>query len=178
MSTSDIIGLCINGLMALGVCGGTVIALLAFLTWHRELRGPAEYELARRLLLRVYKVRWAIHAFRRELDFEEAALETKWNRINEPARELDADILEAKVLWPGALDTPRKTLKKCIDHIFLNIRKRDRQQKKQNVQENERAAVDAVLWGDESDDFGSRVEDAVRQFEKALEPFLMRKKTR
>lgn len=111
-------------------------------TWREELQGRHEYDLARRILTALYRVREAIRAARSpamsSAEYESLpdrqpddqpwsgkdmryAYQQRWNRISEPLVELDAALLEAEALWGTVLNSPRAARQKCLAELWVNI---------------------------------------------------------
>jgi len=128
----------------------TTIAIMGLRTWRKQLRGKTEYELARRLLRSVYKVRDAIHIARNPFAsageiaraLEEAEVDTKgldptgsqytasreqavyrrrWQTIQEAFTELDVDALEAEVIWGHDIAERLKLLRQLASTLYTNI---------------------------------------------------------
>jgi hypothetical protein len=86
---------------------GTYIAWIGLSTWRAQITAKAEYDLARRVLLRLYRIRDAIQAARFEDDWASDVEESKLRPVQagliqevaEAERSLRADLLEATVLW-------------------------------------------------------------------------------
>lgn len=105
-----------------------IIAIKGYGSWKKQLRGKAEYDLARRLLRSVYKVKKAIRLVRNYLvlsgevalamrdagieieDYDsrnpehhalsqQAVYQRRWTEIQTAWTELEVDALEAEVLW-------------------------------------------------------------------------------
>lgn len=112
--------------LTLGACLGGYIAWQGLSTWRRQLRGNAEYDLARRVLKTTYRVRYEIEATRTPgmsggetshaaqqagLNFEgvseqqaihlltRAGYAVRWNRVHEALRDLRIEMCEAEALW-------------------------------------------------------------------------------
>ena len=102
---------------------GAYVAFRGLSTWRRQLQGGFEYELARRLLKNVYRVRDAVHAVRnpfmpasemppppesesflytaemRRYYGVAEAYQRRWSKVDEAWIELKADLLEAEAVW-------------------------------------------------------------------------------
>ena len=117
--------------ITLAVAGivGAIVAIRGLNTWNRQLKGGAEYELARRVLRATYRLRDSFKILRDPFlssyeqtmpDKEEAekmtseelsfhgtskAYQTRWNKVIEAHADLQAELLEGEVLWGrGILD--------------------------------------------------------------------------
>lgn len=100
---------------------GLVIAWQGLAVWKKQLKGNAEYDIARRVLFLVYKVRRGVEIVRNPfmsvyemLDFDfpanlsddeklkigtRKAYEKRFQTLNDSRDQLLVDILEAEVLW-------------------------------------------------------------------------------
>ena len=102
---------------------GTVVAVKGLNTWHRQLKGGVEYELSRRLLKNVYRVRNALAQVRRSAMWsaempeppEEqsatmsnderrhygiaGAYQARWQKVADARLDLQTDLLEAEAFW-------------------------------------------------------------------------------
>lgn len=130
----------------------TIVAVLGLRTWKTQLKGKTEYELARRLLRSIYKVRDAISIVRNpfassaeisisldeaDIDIEpnepdfhqksQAALyQRRWNKVTDAMSEFDLEAFEAEVIWgdeiTGKLDNFRKLVGSLHFHIQMYLR--------------------------------------------------------
>src|SRR5215216_7272461 len=86
------------------------VALAGLDTWKKQLTANAERELARRVLIAVYKVRDAINDCRLiatdidsvTVDITQRIHEKKFEKLDEAKADLDAELLEAEAVWAGA----------------------------------------------------------------------------
>ena len=113
-------------LLLAATIGGVIVAGMGLNTWKKQLKGAAEWELARELLRSLYEVRDAIEGLRSRLitggemvaaserstpegargysdtdrnRTEGEAFRLRWRRATDARSGLDAAILEAEVLW-------------------------------------------------------------------------------
>lgn len=126
---------------------GGCIAIYGLVAWKRQLKGKTEYELARRILRAVYKVRDAIKGVRNplqsageiETSLREAGLsidpnsseyhlksatsvyQRRWNKLNEARSDLQVELLEAEVSWGSEIIDTLKPLNECISELYVNI---------------------------------------------------------
>src|SRR5437016_7623030 len=118
--------------------GGLIIAGLGLRTWRQELRGRAEYELARRVMILVYKVRdglefvqhptvyvteWQTRPGRDESkqEMEEQDLQYAYNmRLktpNDARRELHVELLEVEAIWGDVL----KAVARRLSQVYAEL---------------------------------------------------------
>lgn len=115
-------------LTAVGALGATVVAGLGLVTWRKQLKGRTEYDLARRMLKKTYRLREAVRSARSpmilggefqaatdegEADVEPvrpgatdeyddalaAVYDRRWKLVTEITSDLEADVFEAEALW-------------------------------------------------------------------------------
>jgi hypothetical protein len=123
----------------------------------------------------VYDPRNEIRQSRNEFSFGFA--ESRYDRLNKKAAELDVGLLEAEVLWGHALHASKQSMKQCLSTLWkANRRQIAAQREGAQLTDKEKEEVDAVLYGYgvENDQFGNSVEMAVSGFENALRPYLKR----
>jgi len=129
--------------VAISATTGAVVAVKGLRTWRQELRGKTEYELSRRLIRACYKVRDSfLHVRSRGIMASElpgdavndlAALadpekrrennqfvyENRWKVLMEAVLELEAEILEAEVMWGNKIEASMKEVRRAV--IDLNF---------------------------------------------------------
>jgi hypothetical protein len=94
----------ITGLAAIAAA---YVAFVGLQTWKRQLTANAEYQLARRVLVAVYKVSDAINncrIFASEMDSEVVDVtqkihDSKFDKLDEEQASLDVELLEAEAVW-------------------------------------------------------------------------------
>jgi hypothetical protein len=106
---------------------GIYVALVGLSTWKRQLKGQTDHELARQILVTLYKYREAIKGVRHPAIFPSEEPEppehqrekmsreqirhyglahtyqNRWNKVQAQRVELDASLLEAEALWGAEL---------------------------------------------------------------------------
>jgi hypothetical protein len=128
MSTADlpsIYTVVVDALVGAAALGGVIVARDGLQAWKAQLRGTVEYELTRRLLRATYKYRDGFSIVRNPVMFGSehpslpegfsgsgdderfhglaGAYSKRWDRFMEARRELDAELLEAEVIWDSAI---------------------------------------------------------------------------
>jgi hypothetical protein len=176
METIDKIVLASSALVgAVSALAGAIIAGIGLRTWRHELRGRVEYDLARRVLKGVLELRNEIQQIRNVFSTE--CPDTRWERLDRKAGELDLSLVEAKVLWGQKLDEPKRQLKQCLDILWANKRlSYDSENKGLQLTDARREEMIAILFGHgrTDDQFGNKVQAAVAACEDALRPHLNR----
>lgn len=146
----DYVALAKDIVTGLSAVTAATVAVIGLKTWARQLRGKTEYDLARRLLTQIYRVRQRIQALRHPFvssgetiqalqgvgaDIEEfdpldtgdqaraqrAVYQRRWERLQEPLAELRVEAIEAKVLWGDVVDKRLQPLYDCVSDLFAAI---------------------------------------------------------
>lgn len=142
MPTARLIEMVANAVTAVAAVVAVSIAWSGLNTWRSQLRGKAEYELARRVLKIVYEVREAMTSVRRPMiwmteileaadalgdaaqkenwaalpEAEEAVYRLRWKRVQSAVSNLPTELLEAEVLWgPEAMNTLEPLRKRILE---------------------------------------------------------------
>jgi hypothetical protein len=123
-----------------------LVSILGLRTWKKQLRGKTEYELARRLLRAIYRVRDAIqdvrHPFIWEAEMSEATeslknngeslhkdadvipavYQMRWRKIQDAMSELSIEALEAEVLWGAKkVKDTINPLRQCVTDLRVDL---------------------------------------------------------
>jgi hypothetical protein len=132
---------------ALAAAVGIYVALDGLSTWKKQLKGKTEYELARRLLKSVYKLRDAIDIVRNPLQtagetylaLDESATDIKqadpnwnlvansavfkkrWAKIVDAFLDIEVEQLEAEVLFGDEIQSYISNLKRKVLQLNSNI---------------------------------------------------------
>lgn len=122
------------------------VAVRGLKKWREELRGKADFDVARGLARAIYKVRDAIQACRAPLirgaeypagyqapdpnhppnaRVEAEALahvyNNRWQRVLAALQEFDAQTLEAEALWGADIRESTQALRACATTLFVSI---------------------------------------------------------
>lgn len=131
---------------ALAAVTGAGVAVMGLSTWKAQLRGRAEYELARRILRTTYRVRDEIASVRRPLmtpgeisqalkeagiepkpgptshpRTDEAVYQKRWDRLAEALSDLRVEEREAEVLWGRDIRSAFASLHDCVSKLHFAI---------------------------------------------------------
>ena len=124
----------------------TIFAYIGLNTWRKELKGKAEYQLAKDVLKSVYKVRDAFHHVRNpaifayeypeemrdysgnlkpEKDYEglHYVYEKRWEKMNEAFKELEEHHLNAQVEWGPEFQNVIINLRSCRAELLVEIQR-------------------------------------------------------
>ncbi len=190
----------LSAVLAVAAVCGVWIARQGLKTWKYELRGRAEYDLARRLLLGAYAVRDALWLARTSAFFQYGPVtrptgddpddrarhrreltEMFYRRledVQEAQASLDADLLEAEVLWGEQLKGPSSMLRDCSGkHKFAvahYVHDAGGCAEKPRLPEKQRQALREIVFcfADKpgEDKHSAAVEAAVNAFKDVLKP--------
>lgn len=131
--------------LALAAGTGAVVGILGLRTWRRELRGRTEYEQARRLVRAAFKLRNATSFARRRMigggewpeggpntpagltdpgwivRLREHVYTNRWRHVSEAASELEAEALEAEVLWGDKIHQLMEPLRRALVDLQISL---------------------------------------------------------
>jgi hypothetical protein len=185
-----IIELIIGGIIAIATLTGALVAMLGLRTWKKQLKGGNEYDIARRYLRSVYKLRDAIEYVRNpfiSVEEMENALEkngkdkslssdnmerdwavysVRWQEISEAKSDLDVELREAEIFWGKEAVEIQKDFQKCVTVLFLALKKFLRGDK---LDED---VMNVVYDGGEKDEFNKKTELAIKKIENYLKRYL------
>lgn len=199
LSLADLgaLGDLLTGLAAAVAAG---VAAFGLTTWRNELRGRAEYDLARRLLTLVYRVREGIGVVRNPfMSGEEwadrpgrdgtkqlgaAAEDTafaynkRWQQVSEPMVQLDAALLEAEAHWATLLTEPARELRRLVHSLLVDLRyhfraERDEEYALRVSDEERERMTSSVFEGYGEDVVAQKLASVITKFEESLRPKLL-----
>jgi hypothetical protein len=125
---------------------GSYVALKGLNTWQRQLTGQTEYDLARRILVTLFKYRDAIDQTRhpamwgdempsppeeeaKEMSFKEIqfygsskAYQKRWNNVQTKKSSLYADLVESEAIWGIELKNLFQPIFDLEHELFVQIR--------------------------------------------------------
>ncbi len=130
----------------LGVAGATTatVAVIGLKNWRRELKGKAEFEVARNLIRATYKLRDELQNCRSPFisanEFPEGyegelgksspleaaqawayVYKARWLPVWSDIQEFDSHTLEAEALWGNAIRTRTDGLRQCVRELNIAI---------------------------------------------------------
>lgn len=197
--TASIIAEYISALSTLAIA---LVGSGSLWTWRQKLQGETEYELARRLLAAVYKVREQIKSarspmipsgeFEAAMDEEQlekakeefgpgygdegirAVYEERWQRVHSAMAEVNVEALEAEAVWGNEATEAIEPLRKCVGKLFALIRQHVRYQTQDRQVDLERPQkIQKQLWGiGDEDELGQELDEAVESVEELARPQL------
>lgn len=167
----------------------SLAAILGLSAWKKQLIGRNDYELARRYLRAVYKMRNAIRYVRnpfipiaettsalkkkglQESDFSDkkkvdwAVYSLRWEKISEAFSDLEIESIEGEVSWGKKLTENLENLYKLINELSININHYI--DKDSNLKVNH-----SILYGLKDDDFDKKIQTVVINIENYLRDYL------
>ena len=100
MSIPEIISIVKDIVTVITLIIGATVTIYGVNTWRKQLKAKSEYDLAKRVLINVYKVRDAfmtVHTFLRFADAQ--TIDAKFTKLAEASSNLEIELLEAKAMW-------------------------------------------------------------------------------
>lgn len=192
-------------LLGLAAASAAIFAYLGLSAWQKELKGKSEYELAKRVLKAVYRVREAFKTVRHpaiyqyeypeemrdfhghlkpEHDYEGTlrVYEKRLEKMDEAFKELEELHLEAQVEWGPEYQDVIVNLRRCRSELLLAIQqllRRKKNPREAPTKAAELAEERSVLYhigGDtDQDKFTPQIDAAIGEFEKWLRPHVRTK---
>ena len=183
-----------------GPIGALTLGIIGLSTWRRQLRGTAEYEVAKKALRLTYEVQDAIRAVRspmmyfrqeeveagRALQEEQRIYQERLNRLEGRWSELRTVILESKFIWGPEAESIFKALRERIAtlhseiwlHFWLKGAYAGPGATVDRSPERVAANDKAVYSVSDDDDFSRQVKTAVDNVEKFFEKRVRRARRR
>lgn len=178
-----------------------ILAAIGLTTWRTQLAGTADYELARRVLRSVFRVRDEIARMRSPLlsggetstavaaageklpdDFESAsrrsyelAYDARWRRLTEVLSDFEVELVEAEVLWGKSTEAHAKRMRKAVARLSIAIRSHLRSRRHEPRTDKERkhlADHELVLWSGGDENGVDAFGDEVSALVAEFESFL------
>ena len=201
------IGEIVNVVNDLIVAGAAMVAAYVGLqgldTWKRQIKSNTEYELAKKILTSLYKLREAIRSVRNpflqyspepdlpkekleELDKREKdwyaymqAYQKRWDPVNDAKAELLANIFEAEVVWGSEILEKIKQLNPIINELFAVIQEHieDKNPNKDySIDRERRKELRKILYFmsvEEEDIYFNKLKKVISEIEEELKPHIM-----
>jgi len=145
MDWPKIIAIVKDLILAAAAITGSMVAVKGLSTWRRQLKGQAEYELAKRILKITFQYRDAINRVRHPmmLSYEmpyppkdqaenmneeqiryfgtSKAYQARWDRVTKARETLYPELLESEALWGNDLENLFKVLYKLENKVYIII---------------------------------------------------------
>jgi len=164
------------------------VAITGLQTWKRQLTANAEYDLARRVLVAVYKVRDAIEGCRTSawegdseiVDVTKRIHELAFTKLEDATANLDVELLEAQAVWGDEQDYRNsivlfRSLERILKGAYWEYYLPD------PIEPKDKKEAYLVLFTNPSnsnDEFSRNIDRAVKRIEDLLRPKLTLKQGR
>ena len=171
-------------------------------TWRRQLRGNAEYQLAKSMLTSVYELREAMSGIRnpfmqysKELDLPEdklkelsqregtwhalaQAYQRRWESVPRAMAKLDANLLEAEVVWGPGIREKASPLNRLTGELLFALQDHLEAQNPDGRYESPGPELiknrhETLYDVGEKDGFKERLQEVIRQIENELRPHIV-----
>jgi len=164
---------------------GVVIAWNGLTTWKDQMNAKAEYDLARNILLSVYKARDAMDACRFRIDIlnyiDQPTFikmeKPKIDELSEARRQLDVELLEAKFIWDFKTVFPLQRLSMQAYELEFSFTVLYAPE----AEESDRERYRPILFENsesDKDEFAMETSKIMADIENVLRPKLILKKVR
>jgi len=180
------------------------VAIFGLKTWNRELRGKANFEVARGLIRATYKLRDDIASCRSPLvtgqefpadyydpqeenSHEKKALgwahvyKNRWKPVWSSLQEFDAQTLEAEALWGHEVKLKTDKLRHCVNTLNVSIEEviSDKASGGRNFESDRKFGIrmrnnTAAHGSDDNNSLSTQISDAITGIEDLIRPHLER----
>lgn len=178
--------------VALAAAFAALVAWRGLRTWREEVRGRTDYDLARRTLVLVYRVREGVRLVRnpfmhgyesaeRERGEHESpdqanrlneafAYERRWKSVSEAMVELEAALLEAETHWENLLTSAANALRVQVNILYVSLGRflRVRGGEERDIPNESFLKLEKVIYPEFSPDGADKFQD---DFEAAIAMF-------
>jgi hypothetical protein len=195
---ADVISSISDVIVAMSAAAAAIFAYVGLSTWRKQLKGGAEYQLAKDVLKAAYRVREAFDAVRNPAIFEYEypeemrstsghlreekkyegtahVYEKRWEQMASSFKELEEWHLQAQVEWGPEFQNRIKKLRLCRVELMSAIQNLLEGYKDPGAHATttpqERREARSVLYsggGPEFDKFTPQIHEAIDEFEKWL----------
>ncbi|MDB5167265.1 MAG: hypothetical protein JWN26_410 [Candidatus Saccharibacteria bacterium] len=177
-----------NSIIAVATLSGAVIAGFGLFTWRKQLKGTYDYELAKKTLFSVYKLRDALRYVRqpflsvgesnsddKNIPWEQSAYINRWKEVREALILLDTNSLECEVVWGKGIPDARKSANSLIGQLNHALTMYIRSITDKKWEDDFQKFSDILYEKDENDEYNKKLTDEIKKFENILKPHLGRK---
>lgn len=197
MCNTEYIELMINSFTALSIFIGAIVAIIGLSTWRKQLKGESDYDLARRYLRAVYRIRdTAKHVGDSTIPFDEktSVKEKEYKKIIKNTNKKDIDSFNNEIIRIVYYERWKKYCKSVSDldpvlldaeiswgHEAVNIQEDFKKQVRQVyvsfVIGNGGEKIDPkkhVIYGPHGNknDYNKAVSKSIKKIENYLKPYL------
>ncbi|PKG38490.1 hypothetical protein [Psychromonas sp. Urea-02u-13] len=201
MTDSEIITAIKDVFLAFAAITTASVALLGLKSWKRELKGKAEFEVARSLLKETYRVRDQLSYARNPMtlahEFPDGynplpgkydakasaeahgyAFTNRWKPVVEAVQTYEVVLLEAEAIWGDKIKTKCTELRRCCLQMNRSMKKivddiaSDGRKFEGYEHITEKARDD--VWSMDDDELSLKIQSAVKEIEDYLRPHIKR----
>ena len=171
-----------------GTIAAVVIGYLGLITWRVQLKDTADRDLARRILISLYKVKGLVGHIRRpfreysipedargdkkaEEDAYSQTYQVEWNKLAEERGELQVAAIEAQAVWEK--DFLRHLVPLNQHLVDLEMHLQDYLKSRRNPHEEvfDREKGRKVIWGwGSNDEWGKQLDGIIDDIDKTVRP--------
>lgn len=203
LEMAEIISIAKDVILAAAAIVASYVGFRGLGTWQRQLRGNTEYQLAKTLLVSVYELREAIAGVRnpfmqysREPDLPEEKLkdlsqrerewhalaqayQRRWEPVPAAKAKLDANLLEAEVIWGSAIRTKIQPINRLVGELLFALQDH-LEARNPNIpyESPERELIKKrreILYGVGADDaFKKQLDEAIGSVESEMRPHIVK----
>ncbi|MEZ9422049.1 hypothetical protein [Vibrio lentus] len=203
MSTTEII----TAIKDIALSGAAIttatVAILGLKSWSRELKGKAEFEVGRALILATYKLRDELKYARspwisgyefpedypRNSDERTAEIEAnayahiyskRWKPVAEAIQEFETQALEGEALWGKPMRDKTNEMKQCARNLqvsidaFIHNKAEDGESFKNDREFAKSVKSDVWAANDDKNKLTIQISNAVQALEEEIRPHLKR----
>jgi hypothetical protein len=164
--------------VAIATVVGFAIAALGLKIWRVQLEGSAHFELARRLLLEVYRLRDAIERVRHPMmlvseaagadpnvPWEISAYERRWQDVLSVRAPLEVCVYECHILFGDEITALERELMKQVQTLYLAVRAFAQSKHRGDDRDLGQEHRDVLYGGMGDDDFSVQLQAIVARLE-------------
>jgi hypothetical protein len=168
------------------------VAVFGLRKWREELRGRTEYEVARRVIRGLYKVRDGFRTVRSPMvwahEYPEGnsgsagttssinektadmhVYQNRWKYLAEAFVELEAETLEAEVLWGGDIEKLMREIRSCRAELLISLREYfAKLERVPDNREQYRQVMEKIAAFDDEDPLSKRTAAAIGALEARM----------
>lgn len=181
----------------------SLVAVIGLKNWSRELKGKADFEVARGLIRSVYKLRDELRSARSpwtsasefpegysphprdRTDESEAeawayVYTNRWKPVVEAAQEFEAQVLEAEALWGSEIKKKAYALRRCATDLRVSMESMVRNKASGGedfkADKEYKKSVESEIWEykEDENELSQKIATAVAEIETEVRPHLKR----
>jgi hypothetical protein len=176
--------------VAVATLMGLAIAALGLKTWRVQLEGSAHFDLARRLILEVYRLRDALERVRHPMmlvseaagadpnvPWEVSVYERRWQEVLGVRAPLEVCVYEFQILFGDEITELKRELMKQVQTLYLAVSAFAQSKQGRDDRDLGQEYRDVLYGGMGGDDFSVQLQAIVARLEAYARLHLPRKAT-